>query len=58
MSVEKIIITKFSTPVKCVHCEYSVNNSMALEQHMDSEHQESEVIPRIDTKSDDSKDPE
>ena len=31
---------------------------MALEQHMDSEHQETEVIPRIDIKSDDSKDPE
>ena len=32
------VVIKFPSPVKCDFCRYSFNNSRALDQHMESEH--------------------
>ena len=45
----RVEIVKFSVPVKCDHCEFSFNNSRALDQHIESEHQsESDTQPEMD----------
>ena len=36
---EPIHIVRFKTPVKCDHCQFSFNNSRALSQHLEFDHQ-------------------
>ena len=38
-----IPIVKFQYPVKCKHCRYEFNNSRALDQHMESDHETESV---------------
>ena len=44
------MIVRFKNPVKCDLCIYTFNNSRALEQHMESEHDTQSVEPNFSCK--------